>query len=210
MTVHERIRRVLAAMSQVSEADGQSVVMFDPNTHHDCSIPSGVRASASVATLDVHQPRSLFDEWADRFDELQSADEYTLGVMVTAAETALASYTNRHPGREVDEHDDPTSGTEARCLRDYVGVNPKEAAVIEATAYGGDPNRLAQWLEGVRARNGYHRQTGEELPTGEGRLRLVAQLKAEGKGARVIAQQLSCAVSTAQRLVAQVEGRRAA
>lgn len=210
MTVQQRIRDVLAAMSQVSEAPGQSVVVFDPNTHHEWSIPSGVRTSVSVATLDPGRPVSLYDEWAVRFEQMRSADELTLLLLVRAAETALAAYTHRHPGREVDEHDDPTAGTEARCLREYAGVDSKEAAVIESAAYGGDPNRLAKWLERLRVRNDQHPVTGQPKPVGEGRRRRVAELRAQGMGAKRIAQELGCAVSTAQKVMREVDDQKQA
>lgn len=208
MSVQQRIRDVLAAMSQVSEAPGQSVVIFDPNTHHEASIPSGVRSSASIATLDPAAARSLYDEWADRFDQLQAADDFVLSRMVLEAETALAAYTHRHPGREVDEHGDPTKSIEAYCLSQYEGVDPEAAGVIHSASHGDTPNRNAAWIRKVRRDNDRHPETGAQKVTGEGRLRLVAELQGAGHGAPHIARELACAVSTAQKLMAQVEQQR--
>lgn len=198
MIVEDRIRAVLAAMARVSEADGQSVVLFDPNTSHKSTIPSGVRTGQQLSSMDPSAPRTLFDEWAARFDRHRDADEFTLRLLVTAAETALNAYRHRHPGREVDEHDDPTAATEARCLREYHGMTPQEAGVIEAEIHGGDPNRLAAWMRNVRVRNGRHPDTGEHRPAGEHRLKRVAELRAQGLGAKRIARELGCAPSTVQ------------
>lgn len=185
MSVEQRIRTVLAAMSTVSEAPGCSVVVFDPNGHHESKLPTG-------------DPSSLHDEWAARFRRMSDADEFTLRLLVTAAEHALAAYTHRHPGREVDEYGDPTLATEARCLREYESMCPVEAGVIEAEIHGGDPRRYATWLRNVRVRNNRHPDTGIVRPTGEGRLRKVAELRAQGLGAKRIARELGVAVSTAQ------------
>lgn len=200
VSVEIRVRRVLAAMAAVSEADGQSVVQFDPNTSHKSTIPSGVRTGAPLATMDVDAPRTLLEEWSAVFDRAFRAGlgDQALNLLVTGAETALAAYCHRHPGREVDEHGDPTAHIEARALREYAGMDAAEAAVIEAQVYGGDPNRHAAWLRRLRLCNGRHPESGDPRPAGEARLRRVAELRAQGLSVRSIASAVPCSPQTVQ------------
>lgn len=200
VTVESRVRRVLAAMAAVSEANGQSVVVFDPNSSHKSTIPTGVRTGQALATMEPNAPRTLFEEWSVEFDRAFRAgmSERALTLLATAAETELAAYTHRPPGREVDEHGDPRRATEERALRQYAGVDVAEAAVIEARAHGGDPNRHMVWLRSLRARNGFHPETGRSRPAGEARLRRVAELRAQGLSVRRIASAVPCSTRTVQ------------
>lgn len=210
MIVHQRIRNVLAAMAQVSEADGQSVVLFDPNTSHESNAPTGVRTGMALRTMNPNQPRTLLDEWSQIFHDHANGDARELECLVEVAEAALAAYTHRLPVSLSDEHADPTESTERRCLVFYEGMSAERAAAIEARVYGGHAVSLTRWLERLRVRNDRDPRTGLTRPTGEGRLRRVAELRAQGLGARRIARELGCAVSTAQAAIRDVENNKEA
>lgn len=210
MDLTRRIRDVLAAMSVLAAADSQSFVTFNPNGSHDTQIPAGVRTSASLATISSTDPRTLFDHWRGRFARAQEhgVDDRHLHALVLVAEAELDAARHRIPSTITAEHPEPGQATEERCLDLYAGVDLEEAASIEAAIYGGGERSVRLWLRRLRVRNDRDPDRGLPRPTGEGRLRRVAELLAAGCSQRAIARELGVSKTTVTRAVHELEQRR--
>lgn len=205
LELRRRIRDVLARMSVLASADSESIVQFNPNGAYATKIPDGVRTTTPLDRMSSTDSRTLLDEWATRFADLTGRSRHEQVCYLLAAEAALDQALHRPPDRLTDEHDDPSLETVKRCLTIYEGMPPEQAAVIEATVYGGSVGSLTKWLERQRISNDRNPKDGRPRPTGEGRRRRVAELRAQGMGAPRIAKELGIATTTAQRVIRELE-----